>query len=303
MKTTQQLPENIDENEVVFIYVHGFGEFKEVVPFEEKMQKFLKKLPIKATVFTYRWDWLKIDVTKVVSQWTQAKIKADKAAKTFMDVILRKLEEKNIPYFIVGYSLGTRVVAESLRHGDTPLHFLRGIYFLGSALPHTYKLDEKLLPKEVKVMSYYSPYLDEVLKISFYNAEGIKAGGEVGFDEVGIVQNYRTVCSHVHKGGPLQRDYSNLASAIGYLSLGREGIYIKEGSSKFNFEIRVNSGALHWNDSIIFQRDSHTILIQQNVYTFHYRAVSIDPKGVRIRRAWGSNLHLILKELDLFRLY
>lgn len=295
-----QLPENIRNNEVIFVYVHGFGEFKEIVPFEEKMQKFLQQLSINCTIFTYRWDWLKINLTKVVSQWNEAKIKADQAAKTFMDDIIMGLEAEEIPYFIVAYSLGTRVVAESLKHGNSRLEFLRGIYFLGSALPHTYTVDGTLLPEGMEIISYYSPYLDEVLKISFYNAEGIKAGGETGFDDTTEIQNYRTVCTHVHKGGPLQRDYSNLASAIGYLSLFKEQIFVKGKPTKFNLEMPVSSGSLHWNDVIEFEVQSHPLLIQQNVNTHHYRAVAIDEEGKRVRKSWGTNLHSILKELNLF---
>ena len=295
-----QLPDNIRDKDLVFVYVHGFGEFKKVPPFEEKMREFLQPLPLKTSVFTYRWDWLKLDLTKVVWQWTQAKQKADQSAKSFLDDVVLELEAAKIPYCIVAYSLGTRVVAKSLEQSPAPLKFLRGIYFLGSALPHTYVVDGTALPEGMNIINYYSPYLDEALKISFYNAEGVKAGGEVGFDDTTRVRNYRTVCTHVHKGGPLQRDYANLAPAIGYLSLFNEGIFVKGLSADFNLEMPVGSGSFHWNDIIEFDRHSHPLLIQQNVNTGHYRAVAIDEEESRNRKAWDMNLHTILAELQLF---
>ncbi len=294
------LPENLHGNEVVFVYVHGFGEFKELVPFEDKMRQFLQRFSLKSTVFTYRWDLVDIKLTEVVSQWNQAKMKADEQAKVFMDEVIMKLEANRVPYFIIAYSLGSRVAAESLQYANEPLQYLHGIYFLGSALPYTYTLKGKCLPAGMKIISYYSAYLDEVLKISFYNAEGIKAGGEVGFADTQRFLNYRTVCTHVHKGGPLERDYSNLAAAIGYVSLFRESIFIDGESPDLNIELPVTSGSLHWNDILQFESPLPQIVIQQNVNTHHYRAVEIDQNGNRVRKAWGANLHSILQQLQLF---
>ena len=70
--------------------------------------------------------------------------------------------------------------------------------------------------------------------------------------------------------------------------------------TNINLEMPVGSGVLHWNDIIQFEGQPHTILIQQNVNTNHYRAVGIDAEGNRMRKAWGSNLHSLLEELHLF---
>ena len=291
---------NSQKEKIVFVYVHGFGEFKKVVPFEAKMRKFLQRLPLQSRVFTYRWDWMKVDLTKVVHQWTQAKITADQRAKSFMDEVVMTLEAEGTPYVIVAYSTGARVLAKSLNHGTSKLTSLRGIYFLGAALPHTFRLNRTILPEGMRIVNYYSPYFDDILKIPFYNAEGVKAGGEIGFDDTNSFQNYRTVCTHLHKGGPIQRDYSDLAPAIAYLSLFKEGISLKGEPANFNLEMPVAAGSLHWNDLLRVETPEHDILIQQNVNTDHYRAVVIDGEGKRTRKAWSKNLHAVLEKVGLF---
>lgn len=285
---------------LVFVYVHGFCEYEQVPPFEAKLRAFFDRLPMNCKVSTHRWDSRKIDLTKVVHQWTQAKLKADSAPKPFMANVVGKLEAQQIPYFIVAYSLGCRVVAESLRHASSRLRHLRGIYFLGAALPHTHRVKAGVLPQGLRVTNYYSRYLDTALKVSFYNAEGIKAGGEIGFDDTNVFENYRTVCTHVHKGGPIQRDYSSLAPAIGYLALLDQRIFIKGRRTGYNVGLPVGSGSVNWHDIVQFGKKPRTLLIQQNANTRHYRAVAIDERGKRVRRAWGTNLHSILAKLQLF---
>ncbi len=294
------LPGGIEDNEIVFVYVHGFGEVRADPPFEVKMREFLEDVSVPAAVFNYRWDSERIDLTKVVHQWSQAKKKADRQARRFSEDVILPLEAAGIPYFIVGYSLGTRVVAESFTHIESPLEHLGGVYFLGAALPHTYQPDTGALPEGMKVMSYYSPLFDQVLNISFYNAEGVEAGGKIGFDDQESFRQYRTACTHIHKGGPVQRDFSNLAPAIGYIAFFKSSIYLEGRSPYFNLGMPVASGELNWNDIVSFETVTPPILIQQNVNTGHYRAVALREGGRRVRRAWGTNLHTILRELHLF---
>lgn len=294
-----RLPESLSPHDLLFIYVHGFCENKEVVPFEAKMRDFLKPLPINAAVATFRYDRVAFDLTRFVHQWTQAKARADQAALELRRD-LAALESRRTPYVLVGYSLGARVVAGALCTSPARLAHLRGVYLLGAALPHDYRFDARTLPAGMKIQSYFSSSFDEVLKIPFYNAEGKSAGGEVGFDDVSHVQNRRTVCTHVHKGGPLQRDYSNLAPVIGALALFREGVFIKGSPVKFNLALGVMSGSTHWNDVIDFDAKPHPLLIQQNAVTGHFRAVALGPGGDRTRLAWGASLHEVLREAGVF---
>ena len=283
--------------EIKFVYVHGFGERRFPPAFEKKMKAFLKPVKGDFEVETFRWNSLKLDLTKVIDQWREAKKNADAEAERFAGEVIEKYEKEETPYVLIGYSLGSKVIAEALKYPDKELKYLRGIYFLGSALPKNYKVDTKILPKDFKIMNYFSGYLDTVLGLSYYVAEGAEAGGEAGFDDEENFINLRTVCTHVHKGGPLQRDYSNLAEAIGYVTLFNENILINEGQANFNLEMKVTSGVVNWNNIYELKEGSKTYLIQQHVNTGYYRLLLVDEQGKRTRKGWGRNLHTVLEEL------
>ena len=295
-----ELPEDISDKDMVFIYVHGFAEYKKIEPLKKKMQKFLAEYPeLNYDVMTYRWEKNRLNLLKPIEQWENSKKVADSSVVHFQNNIISKLEEKKVPYVIVGYSLGTRLVTKALESGKNELKYLKDIYYLASALPKNIKPKINILPKGMKIISYYSKFFDEVLKISFRFQENIAAGGEVSFEDTTLFRNYRTVCTHVHKGGPIQRDYSNMAPAIAMLTLFKENIFIEGEPLKYNLDMLVMDGEVQWNDIIEFDTN-YKILIQQNVNTYHYRAVEIDSNGFRTRRAWGSDLHMILKGLRLF---
>ncbi|MBN2789323.1 MAG: hypothetical protein JXR69_03965 [Candidatus Delongbacteria bacterium] len=296
-----ELPDSSFSRDLVFIYVHGFAEYRKVEPFKEKMLEFLSEHPaLNFDVFTYRWEKERIDFLNPIEQWENSKNVADSATTHFNTNIISKLEENKIPYVIVGFSLGTQLVTKALeRYRDKKLNYLKDIYFLASAQRKDLKPDIKCLPAGMKITSYYSIFFDEALKISFRYQEGIAAGGEVGFDDISTFINYRTVCTHVHKGGPIQRDYSNMAPAIAMLTLFKENIFIEGEPLKYNLDMLVMDGEIQWNDIVEFDTKPK-ILIQQNVNTYHYRAVEISDSGFRTRKAWGMDLHMVLKEMGLF---
>ncbi|MGD9707856.1 MAG: hypothetical protein AB7V07_09370 [Candidatus Delongbacteria bacterium] len=293
-----ELPDSVKGKELVFVYVHGFGEYGLYTSFEEKMREFLLPVSDITEVFTYRWERLRINPVKVTDQWQNSKARADSVATHFLNSVILKLEDENVPYVIVGYSLGTRVVTGALKLSDCHLQYLKGIYFLGSALPNDCNPDISKLPPGIKIINYYSKFFDTVLKMSYSYAEKNEAGGEVGFSDSAFV-NYRTVCTHVHKGGPVQRDYTELGEPIGYLSLMEQGIFYKEDYNDHNIEMPVLDGEVQWNDIVIYDHP-RKILIQQNMTTGHYRAVEIAADGGRTRVAWGNSLHAILDGLGMF---
>ncbi|NOR44440.1 MAG: hypothetical protein GQ534_02550 [Candidatus Delongbacteria bacterium] len=295
-----ELPDSLSTKDLVFIYVHGFAEYRDIEPFKEKMQEFLSEHPtLNYDVMTYRWEKNRLDFLKPIEQWEASKVNGENKSSHFMDSIIVKLETQKIPYVIVGYSVGTRLVTKALESGKNELKYLRGIYYLASALPKDIKPKINILPEGMKIISYYSKFFDAALKISFRFQEEIAAGGEVGFDDTSTFRNYRTVCTHVHKGGPIQRDYSNMASAIAMLTLFKENIFIEGEPLKYNLDMLVMDREVQWNDVILFDTN-YKILIQQNVNTYHYRAVEIAENGLRTRRAWSSDLHMILRGLRLF---
>lgn len=292
-----ELPETVKDKQLVFIYVHGFAEYGLETSFEEKMREFLEPVKDRTDVFTYRWERVRINV-KVIEQWQNSKARADSVAPHFLNNVVLKLEELEVPYVIVGYSLGSKIVSKALELCGNNLKYIQGIYFLGSAMPDDFRPDISKLPAGMKIINYYSKFFDTVLKMSYSYAEKNEAGGEIGFSD-GAFVNYRTVCTHVHKGGPVQRDYTELAEPIGYLSLMEQGIFYKEDYNDHNIEMPVMDGEIQWNDIVQYESPS-SILFQQNMTTGHYRAVEIAADGGRTRVAWGNSLHALLDELGLF---
>lgn len=290
--------DNKTEPALTFVYVHGFGEGgKATIPFKKQMDNTIKAFGVNAALQTFSYSDEKLNFLDIVDQWHQAKVVAENSGEKFYKEVILKLEQKQKPYYVVGYSLGTRVIAKCLEQSKDKLKYLKGIYFLGSALPHDAKLSSAMLPEEMKIINYHSENLDIILKVSFKVAEGKNAGGEVGFDDKKLFVNRRTVCTHARKGGPITRDYSDMAEAIAYMVLYNEGIYIKGDEPNFNLKMKTSTGALHWNDLIEFPRKEDKILIQQNVNTGHYRAVSAATDNTRRRLAWDENMHTILRQL------
>ncbi len=287
------------EENITFVYVHGFGEKRFPPAFETKLKEFLEPHTFKTTVTTYRWESFEIDFSQVAHQWTEAKKNADLEAKNFAKNVLGKMEKEENPYYIIAYSLGTRVVSEAIKAVGAKLSHVKGIYYLGSALPNTYVVDGTHLPDGMKVINYYSEYFDDALKIAFFNAEGIKAGGETGFTDTTHIQNFRTSCTHVYKGGIAQRDYSDLAEPIGYLALFNLNRFIGSNTTNINLKMPVWQGKMHWNDVMILEKNSKQILFQHNVNSNHYRAVLLS-KDKRKRIGWNSNLHTLLHQLTWF---
>lgn len=298
-KKTSGLPnENQKKNELVFVYVHGFGEGgKKTIPFAHALDKFIKSKKVNAKVLTHKWDNHKLNFLKILPQWLKTRKLADAAGQSFHKDVLLPLEASGTPYYLIGYSLGSRVIAASLKCGNEKLNHLRGIYFLGSALNHEYRIELKNLPSGLKINNYYSPLFDQVLKTSFHVMEGTNAAGEVGFDDEAAVNNYRTVCTHAYKGGFLRRDYSDIAPALASLALFNENIIFKGESTSFNIEMSVMKGTLHWNNIVRFKHGQGVILIQHNANTNWFRTGYIDENGKRKRKAWSRNMQSLLKTL------
>ena len=61
--------------DLLFVYVHGFAELKDPVPFEAEMRRVLRdtKVPMDVRVHTFRYDTVNFDLSRVTYQWTRAK--------------------------------------------------------------------------------------------------------------------------------------------------------------------------------------------------------------------------------------
>lgn len=289
-------------DDLVFVYIHGFGGEKKSPAFCENMESFIKEKGLACRVENYLWDSVKVAVLKAGASWRESEKRADQEAKKFKTEVIDRLEKGNTPYVLVGYSVGSRVVLRALEASGGNLKQLKGVYFLGSAMTKDTTLAKDVLPSGMKIINYHSPLKDSVhqLAFSFMNTED--AGGRVGFDDAKVFDNYRVSCSHAHKGVGVHIDYSQMAGAIGYVALFKEGVQI-QGKTSLNLKSQVGQGDVWWNKVLRWpckiDGAIQEVEIEQNsLNANYYRALVESPDGKRRRVARGSNVHAILRKLN-----
>ena len=70
-----ELPDDIYSKDLVFIYVHGFAEYRKIEPFKEKMQEFLDEYPtLNYDVMTYRWEKNRLNLLKPIEAKLQTAV-------------------------------------------------------------------------------------------------------------------------------------------------------------------------------------------------------------------------------------
>jgi pimeloyl-ACP methyl ester carboxylesterase len=290
-----------DEDGLVFVYVHGFGGAKKSPEFCENLQAFLDEEEVAAQVLNYEWDSVKVDPLKAGASWLKAQAMADEEASKFKLEVIDKLDAENREYVVVGFSVGSRVVLKALEESDKEWRGLRGVYFLGSAMTKDMTLERRsAMPEGMKITNYHSPKRDLVHRMAFNFMSEVSPGGQVGFDDVDVFENYPVSCAHAHKGVGVTIDYSGLAEAIAFLELHEAGLSI-EGSTKLNWETPVMEGDYWWNRIHVVQVDGigAVELEQHTMRPGYYRALRVDGEGKRTRIARGENLHAILRELGV----
>ena len=289
-------PEKGGDDSLVFVYIHGFGGLKKSPEFCENLNEFLADEEVAAEVINYEWDSVKVDILKAGASWLKAQEKADAEAAKFKREVIDRLEAQGRDYVLVGYSVGSRVVLEALESTRSRLDGLRGVYFLGSAITKDTTLKNRAaLPEGMKITNYHSPMRDMVHQLAFNFMSEIPPGGQVGFDDEDVFENYAVSCAHAHKGVGVATDYSGLAEAIAFLELHEHGVSIP-GKTKLNWEMPVMDGDVWWNK---IRRVDNVELEQHTMRPGYYRALRVAGDGKRTRVARGENLHAIIAELDL----
>ncbi len=292
-------------DKVVCVFVNGMGGRKAQPAFVTNLRKFFSSVNAGVDVRSYTWDSPAIDVFKLRMSGRKldaSKKTADKEAVKF-SAELDRLERTGTAYYVIGYSLGARVITKALERRRNRLRKLKGLIFLGAAIPHTTTINSRALPVGLRIYNYHSPKLDQVLA-GYEIIERVAAGGANGFKDTKLFLNYRVSCTHLHKPG-IHGDYSQMATAIRYLILFTENVFV-EGKTRFNLRSKVLKGHLRWNDILSFpgirlNRKVTTILIQQdNHLPSHFRAVSLNGEK-RKREAWGFNMHALLYKLGIMK--
>ena len=289
--------------DLVFIYVHGFGGEKKSPQFCANMREFLSKTKAPARVENYPWDSVKVDILKAGASWRESEKRADEESLRFAASIIDKYEQARTPYVLVGFSVGSRVVLGALDAHKGKLRALQGVYFLGSAMAKDTSLSKNVLPAGMKIVNYHSPLRDKVHETAFSYMSDLPAGGEVGYDDTTVFDNYAVCCTHAHKGIGVHIDYSQLAVPIGYIALFKKGILVP-GALSFNLDGEVGEGDVWWNkvlrvSAVVDGKQVTAVIEQSNMRADYFRALMIKKDGTRERIARGPNLHAILTFLKV----
>lgn len=299
------LPPPGREAALTFVYIHGFGGVKESPRFCENLREFVDEEGVPAAVINYEWDSVKVDVLQAGASWLKAQERADAEALRFKREVIDKLEREGRAYVLVGFSVGSRVVLRSLEASTVQLKGLRGVYFLGSAMTKDTTLTNRsALAAGMKITNYHSPLRDVVHRMAFNFMSDTPGGGQVGFDDLEVFDNYPVSCSHAHKGVGIATDYSGLAEAIAAIELFEAGQIIS-GRTKVNWETPVMEGEIWWNKikslRVADPSGGHVEveLEQHTMRPGYFRALRIDADGDRTRLARGENLHAILTRLGV----
>lgn len=278
-------PKNYDITSIIF--VSGFNASRIAREFTPKLQKWFKQIPdFHVRIKNHGWKSRQmrrgsylIDAIKVPEKWKKANKTALKEVRRLSRRI-KSYEKKGKSYYLIGYGLGTKVILESLKKQKKSLKNLKGIYFLGTTLARNSKLrNPRILPKGVKIINFYSPQYDSVLK-SLPQSAGIK-----GF-KMHYFQNLKTDASHSPRDDECH--FFNLANSIGYFIAYNEGYTIANKQIKCDLSSTPRN---RWNNLI----DLGTAWIQQNACpesTNYFRIV--DKKKNRVLSK-DCNLHHLIK--------
>ncbi len=288
---------------LVFIYIHGFGGEKQDPQFCVNMRKFLSKTKAPARIENYPWDSVKVNPLKAGANWRESERLAEEESLRFGTNIIDRLEQAGTPYVLVGFSLGSRVVLNALAARKGKLKTLQGVYFLGAAMAEDQSLSKDVLPPGMKIVNYHSPLRDKVHKTAFSFMSSLPAGGEVGFADTAVFDNYAVCCTHAHKGIGVHIDYSQLAVPIGYIALFKKGVVVP-GKLSRNRTGEVGEGDVWWNkvlrvSAVLNGQQMPVIIEQNNMNAGYFRALVIKQDGTRERIARGRNLHAILAFLKV----
>ena len=239
-----------EDTELLVLFVHGYRGRVNLSRFSQDMQPILSKYNKYYHAETYTWD--------SAGSWRKAKKEAKKEAKTLANQI-KIYEDGGTPYYLIGYSLGAKVVIESLKQSSNDLTKLRGVYLLGAADNMNQQIGTGLFKQDFKIINYHSPYHDKTLKRYYQMAEfGEKAGGRKGFANEEEFTNYETGASHSPSDG--ECNFFNMAKSIAHLIAYNEQQSFHGSDNLAPSPLEYSSENKRWNNILKL----NNYMIQQN---------------------------------------
>ncbi|MFH1923374.1 MAG: hypothetical protein ABIP48_26215 [Planctomycetota bacterium] len=296
---------HVSAQDSTIIFVHGVGGPYEKCQFRDAMLGLFEGLGYHCGFEYYQWR-------SDTHQWNEAKALADRHGIVLLNDLILNLERRRQPYFLTAHSLGTQVVMNALASSPARLESLQAVYFMNAALPKIATLPNRgMLPhvdgQPLKIVSFSSPFMDNVLRAVWYAAEVEDAGGEVGFDDQTLFDNRGIQLTH--------GNYWRMADAIGFLCLYRRNVFVRgprDGVANLAHNLQQND-VLKWSEIKAYGGvPTHLAPIslppghaEVGVFQYYkepgsYRTLWALPDGTRFWERESNNPHLLFHGLGMF---
>ena len=287
--------QNTQRVELAFNYIHGFGGDKQDPAFCQNMREYIETTHTPCRTENYPWDSVKVQPIKPGASWIESQQRATHEASRYRTRVIERYEREQIPYVLVGFSIGSRVILDALAQTTNQLQYIEGVYFLGSAMTNDASISSSPLPTGMRITNYHSPNRDKVHSMAFTFMSDSEAGGRTGFSDTNLFHNLPVCCTHAHKGVGVHIDYSQLAQPIAEISLSKRGI-TTPGTVRYNSTQSIDDKNSWWNTVLLKEMPyGESITIEQsNLNSNYYRAIRITEGGKRERVARGYGLQAVL---------
>lgn len=261
----------VGDADLAVLFVHGYTGKVNLSRFTQDMQPILSSYNKKYIVETYTWESGGISKNPL-KNWKEANRQAADEAEELAER-LQLFEDNDRPYYLIGYSLGAKVVVNALKEMEEDAEHLRGVYLLGAAISADEEIDSGIFSESFKIYNYYSPYYDKVLKRIYRVAEFLKkAGGKIGFRNSEEFNNYETAASHSPSDGKC--NFLNMSKPLAHLIAYREGHMVSGEVSERNVIKTKNRD--RWNDLITINGLTVRQLSCGSFGKEYYQAIDMD---------------------------
>lgn len=286
------------------IFLHGFGGFDNNPTFIKNGNKIISQNNWKCRLQSFPWNSIDFKFDEAGAKFDAAIQEAEDAGKQLKDHIM-SLESKENTYYIIGHSLGCRVIHSMLKNIVVPFKKCCGIVYLGAAINRNEKVPEAPFSSGIKLINYFSPEYDLVLNKLYYNKTAHSAAGATGLEAGDCVLNFGCSATHTRKLGVVHSDWSNMAWPLIELMAINEGEQII-GDLNPNIDWSVGKGTDWWNNIIELSNweingETCSVFLQQHKFNYDHYRISVGNNGSekRERLAWANKLWPLLQRIDL----
>jgi hypothetical protein len=303
-----------EKNQFKIIYIHGFGGKNNYPNQIRGITKLLETYQMPPqTVYVHPWDSEVItSLFKIPNHWEKAKEKLGQESKILKEKIL-EIDRSGDPIYIIAFSLGTRLLLDTLSNLEAPLNNLAHIFLLGGATSNDYELDHIKIKNHTKIINYHSNKRDFALK-AFAAREDRDAIGYSGFSKnYTYLKQFNVNRSHlslsaneisstINENSLLKLIYNTMSypsqeiiapsyntftdcimEMIAYLEKWRYPSTLTSKTPNKNYVLKTKTGHVFWDTIYSTNHGNDEYEIQKNIVFKHYRLIK---NNISVQSDW-----------------